>query len=92
MKSRKKLHQCRWPLNNVKINQAYDPELAAKIPIHFMEIDRRKNFRFSEWAPGSSTPNSEDAKSEGTETPILEMSFSELHNELFSSLMKTYGK
>ncbi|MBW0581769.1 hypothetical protein O181_121484 [Austropuccinia psidii MF-1] len=32
----------RWPLDNVKSNPAYDPEVAAKIPIHFMEIDRRK--------------------------------------------------
>ncbi|MBW0470586.1 hypothetical protein O181_010301 [Austropuccinia psidii MF-1] len=55
----------KWPLDNVKSNPAYDPELAAKIPIHFMEIDRRKNFRFSEWAPGSSTPESGDTGSEG---------------------------
>ncbi|MBW0530876.1 hypothetical protein O181_070591 [Austropuccinia psidii MF-1] len=41
----------RWPLDNFKGNTAYDPELEGKIPIHFMEIDRRKNFRFSEWAP-----------------------------------------
>ncbi|MBW0525140.1 hypothetical protein O181_064855 [Austropuccinia psidii MF-1] len=26
----------RWPLDNVKRNLAYDPEVAAKIPIHFM--------------------------------------------------------
>ncbi|MBW0495940.1 hypothetical protein O181_035655 [Austropuccinia psidii MF-1] len=32
----------RCPLDNVKSNPAYDPEVAAKIPIHFMEIDRRK--------------------------------------------------
>ncbi|MBW0567767.1 hypothetical protein O181_107482 [Austropuccinia psidii MF-1] len=38
----------RWPLDNVKSNPAYGPEVAAKIPIHFMEIDRKKNFRFSE--------------------------------------------
>ncbi|MBW0495195.1 hypothetical protein O181_034910 [Austropuccinia psidii MF-1] len=38
----------RWPLENVKSNQSYDPEVAAKMPIRFMEIDRRKNFRFSE--------------------------------------------
>ncbi|MBW0484224.1 hypothetical protein O181_023939 [Austropuccinia psidii MF-1] len=36
----------RWPLDNVKSNPAYDPEVAAKIPIHFMELYRRKNFRF----------------------------------------------
>ncbi|MBW0576151.1 hypothetical protein O181_115866 [Austropuccinia psidii MF-1] len=32
----------RWPLDNFKRNTAYDPEVEAKIPIHFMEIDRRK--------------------------------------------------
>ncbi|MBW0587038.1 hypothetical protein O181_126753, partial [Austropuccinia psidii MF-1] len=48
----------RWLLDNVKRNPAYDPEVAAKIPIHFMEIDRRRNFGFSEWAPGSGTLDS----------------------------------
>ncbi|MBW0480974.1 hypothetical protein O181_020689 [Austropuccinia psidii MF-1] len=37
----------RWPLDNVKSNPAYDPEIAAKISNHVMEIDRRKNFRFA---------------------------------------------
>ncbi|MBW0534555.1 hypothetical protein O181_074270 [Austropuccinia psidii MF-1] len=82
----------RWPLDNVKRNPAYDPEIAAKIPIHFMEIDRRKNFRFSEWAPGSGTLNSGDTDSEGTETPILGISSSELHNEFLNAVMKTYVK
>ncbi|MBW0498101.1 hypothetical protein O181_037816 [Austropuccinia psidii MF-1] len=45
----------RWPLDNVKCNPAYDPEVEAKIPIHFMEIDRNKNFPFSEWAPERGT-------------------------------------
>ncbi|MBW0506773.1 hypothetical protein O181_046488 [Austropuccinia psidii MF-1] len=71
----------RWPLDNVKSNPAYDPQVAAKIPIHFMEIDRRKNFKFSEWAPESGTPDSEDTDSEGTETPILGISSSQLHND-----------
>ncbi|MBW0505089.1 hypothetical protein O181_044804 [Austropuccinia psidii MF-1] len=57
-----------------------------------MEIDRRKNFRFSEWAPESGAPESEDTESEGTETPILGISSSELKNELFSALMKTYAE
>ncbi|MBW0515992.1 hypothetical protein O181_055707 [Austropuccinia psidii MF-1] len=48
----------RWPLDNVKSNPTYDPEVAAKIPIHFMEIDGRKNFRISELEPESGTPNS----------------------------------
>ncbi|MBW0497059.1 hypothetical protein O181_036774 [Austropuccinia psidii MF-1] len=66
----------RWPLDNVKSNPAYDPEVEAKIPFHFMEIDRRKNFRSSECAPESGTPNSGDTDSEGTETPILGISSS----------------
>ncbi|MBW0544251.1 hypothetical protein O181_083966 [Austropuccinia psidii MF-1] len=61
----------RWPLDNFKSNPAYDPEVASKIPIHVMEIDRNKNFRFSEWAPEGGTPDSEDTDTEGTETPIL---------------------
>ncbi|MBW0517390.1 hypothetical protein O181_057105 [Austropuccinia psidii MF-1] len=48
----------RWPLENVKSNPAYDPEVAARIPIHFMEVDSRKNFRFSQWAPERGTPDS----------------------------------
>ncbi|MBW0485674.1 hypothetical protein O181_025389 [Austropuccinia psidii MF-1] len=81
----------RWPLNNVKRKLAYDPELAAKISIHFMEIDRRKNFRFSEWAPGNGTPVSGDTGSEGTETPILGIRSLELNNEFFNAVMKTYS-
>ncbi|MBW0513105.1 hypothetical protein O181_052820 [Austropuccinia psidii MF-1] len=82
----------RWPLDNFKRNPAYDPEVAANIPIHFMGIDRRKNIRFSEWAPGSGTPDSGDTDSEGRETAILGISSSELHNEFFSAVMKTYSK
>ncbi|MBW0471221.1 hypothetical protein O181_010936 [Austropuccinia psidii MF-1] len=62
----------RWPLDNVKSNTSYVPEVAANIPIHFMEIDRRKNLRFYEGAPRSGTPDSENTESEGTKTPILE--------------------
>ncbi|MBW0522086.1 hypothetical protein O181_061801 [Austropuccinia psidii MF-1] len=61
----------RLPLDNFKSNPAYNPEVAAKVPIHFMEIDRKKNFRFSVWAPESGTPDSGNTDSEGTETPIL---------------------
>ncbi|MBW0472606.1 hypothetical protein O181_012321 [Austropuccinia psidii MF-1] len=82
----------RWPLDNVKRNPAYDPEVAAKIPINFMEIDRRKNFRFSEWAPESGTPDSGDTASEGTETHILGISSSKLHNQFLSAVIKTFVK
>ncbi|MBW0497719.1 hypothetical protein O181_037434 [Austropuccinia psidii MF-1] len=57
-----------------------------------MEIDGRQNFRFSEWAPGSGTLDSENTDSEGTESPILGISSSELQNEFFSAVLKSYGK
>ncbi|MBW0474972.1 hypothetical protein O181_014687 [Austropuccinia psidii MF-1] len=68
------------PLHNVKSNLAHEPEVAADIPIHFMKRDRRKNFRFSEWAPGSGTSDSGNIDSEGTETPIFGINSSQLHN------------
>ncbi|MBW0551214.1 hypothetical protein O181_090929 [Austropuccinia psidii MF-1] len=61
-----------WPIDNVKSNPAYDPEVAAKIPIHFTEIDRRENFRFSEWEPENGTLDSRSTDLEGTETPNWE--------------------
>ncbi|MBW0532203.1 hypothetical protein O181_071918 [Austropuccinia psidii MF-1] len=64
----------------------------AKIPIHFMEIYRKKNFRIYEWATESGTPDSGNTDSEGTETPILGISSSELHTEFFNAVMKTYVK
>ncbi|MBW0530988.1 hypothetical protein O181_070703 [Austropuccinia psidii MF-1] len=82
----------KWPLDNVKSHQAYDPELEAKIPIHFMEIDRRKNFRFSEWEPKRGTPDSENHELEVTETPILGISSSELGNEFLNAVIKIYAK
>ncbi|MBW0583446.1 hypothetical protein O181_123161 [Austropuccinia psidii MF-1] len=82
----------RWPLDNVRSTPAYDPEVAANIAIHLMEIDRRKNFGFSEWAPGSGTLDSGNTDSEGTETPILGISSSELQNEFFSAVPKSYAK
>ncbi|MBW0480453.1 hypothetical protein O181_020168 [Austropuccinia psidii MF-1] len=69
-----------WPLENVKRNSAYDPEVADKIPIHLMEIDRRKNFNFSAWAPGSGSSDGDNTEEEGIETPILGIRSSELHN------------
>ncbi|MBW0532658.1 hypothetical protein O181_072373 [Austropuccinia psidii MF-1] len=57
-----------------------------------MEIDRKKNFRFSEWPPESGTPEIGDTEAEGSDTPILGISSSELQNEFFISVMKTYLK
>ncbi|MBW0577408.1 hypothetical protein O181_117123 [Austropuccinia psidii MF-1] len=82
----------RWPLDNVKSNPAYDPEAEAKIPIHFMKIDRKKNFRFSECEPESGTFDSGNIYSEGIETSIMGISSSELHNEFFSAVLKSYAK
>ncbi|MBW0512754.1 hypothetical protein O181_052469 [Austropuccinia psidii MF-1] len=82
----------RWPLENVKRNPAHDPEVSAKIFIHFMEVDRRKKLRFSEGEPEGGTPDSGDADSEGTETPILGIRSSQLNNEFFGAVLKTYAK
>ncbi|MBW0524859.1 hypothetical protein O181_064574 [Austropuccinia psidii MF-1] len=82
----------RWPLDNVKSSPAYDPEVSAKIPIHFMEIDRKKNFRFSEWAPERGTPERGNTNSEGTETPILGIRSSGLQTEFLNAVIKTYAK
>ncbi|MBW0547230.1 hypothetical protein O181_086945 [Austropuccinia psidii MF-1] len=82
----------RWPLNNVKSNPGYDPEASAKIPIHFMEIDRKKSFRLSEWEPESGTLDSGNTDSEWTETHILGIGSSELHNKCFSAVLKSYAK
>ncbi|MBW0476903.1 hypothetical protein O181_016618 [Austropuccinia psidii MF-1] len=57
-----------------------------------MEIDKKKNFRFSEWAQESGTPDSGKTNSEGTETPILVIRSTELHTEFFNAVMKTYAK
>ncbi|MBW0515878.1 hypothetical protein O181_055593 [Austropuccinia psidii MF-1] len=82
----------RWPLDNVKSQPAYDPEVIATIPIHFTEIDSKKDFRFSPWAPQSGTPDSGNTNSEGTETPILGIGSSELHTDFFNAVMKRYAK
>ncbi|MBW0568894.1 hypothetical protein O181_108609 [Austropuccinia psidii MF-1] len=57
-----------------------------------MEIDSKEIFRFSEWAPQSGTSDSGNTDLEGTENPILAISSSELHTELFNEVMKTYAK
>ncbi|MBW0509384.1 hypothetical protein O181_049099 [Austropuccinia psidii MF-1] len=75
-----------------KATQLTTLKVAAKICIHFMEIYRKKNFRFSEWAPESGTPDSGNTSSEGKETPILGIGSSEPHNEFFNSVIKTYAK
>ncbi|MBW0567840.1 hypothetical protein O181_107555 [Austropuccinia psidii MF-1] len=57
-----------------------------------MELDRRIGFKFSAWAPEFGTQDSNKAKPEGTETPILGIGSSELHNKSFSSVTKLYSK
>ncbi|MBW0477683.1 hypothetical protein O181_017398 [Austropuccinia psidii MF-1] len=57
-----------------------------------MEIHRKKNFKFSEVVPESHAPDSGNTDSEGTETPILGIRFTALHNEFFNAVMKIYVK
>ncbi|MBW0471155.1 hypothetical protein O181_010870 [Austropuccinia psidii MF-1] len=82
----------RRKLDNSKRSTTHDPEIAYRITIHFIKIDRKKSFRFSEWAPGSGTPDTKQTVPEETETPILGISSSELHNDFFDSVINTYAK
>ncbi|MBW0498228.1 hypothetical protein O181_037943 [Austropuccinia psidii MF-1] len=79
-------------MDNLKSNAADDPEVASKIPIYLMELDRRKNLKFSECEPEYGTSDSNNTDPERTETPMLGISSSELHNEFFSSVTKPYSK
>ncbi|MBW0473082.1 hypothetical protein O181_012797 [Austropuccinia psidii MF-1] len=76
-------HMLRWQI----AIQEYRGNMAI---IH--KEDRKKNFRFSEWEPGSGTLDSGNTDSEGKETPILAISSSELHNTFFSAVLKSYAK
>ncbi|MBW0534266.1 hypothetical protein O181_073981 [Austropuccinia psidii MF-1] len=88
-----KSYQCRWPLDNVRSNPPYDPEVAAKIPIHFIEIYRRQNFRFSEWAPGSDTLDSGNTDSEcGILLQLLQQKYrsSKLESQMEEPWLRAY--
>ncbi|MBW0480288.1 hypothetical protein O181_020003 [Austropuccinia psidii MF-1] len=56
-----------------------------------MEIDGRKNFKFSEWASEFGTSESDKTETEGTSTPILGISSSKLNTKFFSSVTKPYA-
>ncbi|MBW0477594.1 hypothetical protein O181_017309 [Austropuccinia psidii MF-1] len=81
----------RWPLDNVKSNPAYDPEVAAKIPIHFMGIDRKKTSDFQS-GHQKVVPQTVETLTQKEHTPILGISSSELHTEFLNAVMKTYAK
>ncbi|MBW0498036.1 hypothetical protein O181_037751 [Austropuccinia psidii MF-1] len=57
-----------------------------------MEIDRKRNSRFSEWETGSVTSETDYIGPEETGTPILGIGSSELHNEFCNSAKKSYAK
>ncbi|MBW0490058.1 hypothetical protein O181_029773 [Austropuccinia psidii MF-1] len=76
----------RLALENYKINQAYDPEVASKIPIHRMETDWKKNLRFCEWALASGTPDKDYSVSEDAETHVLKIVIVDKYNKSFRFL------
>ncbi|MBW0578284.1 hypothetical protein O181_117999 [Austropuccinia psidii MF-1] len=76
-------HMLRW--------QIAIQEYRGNMTIIYKE-DRRRSFRFCEWAPESGTLDSGNTDSEGIETPILGISSSELHNKFFSAVQKSYAK
>ncbi|MBW0579241.1 hypothetical protein O181_118956 [Austropuccinia psidii MF-1] len=56
-----------------------------------MEIDWRRHFIFSQWSVGSDASNTDYNEPEETETPKFRLSSSELHNEFFNSVKKSYA-
>ncbi|MBW0474548.1 hypothetical protein O181_014263 [Austropuccinia psidii MF-1] len=58
----------------------------------FSEIDMKRNFKFSEWEPGSGTLDTDYIGPQETEAPILGISSSELYNKFFNSVDKCYAK
>ncbi|MBW0487861.1 hypothetical protein O181_027576 [Austropuccinia psidii MF-1] len=77
-------------IDNLKSNPAYKQEVYAKIPIHFMEIDRKRNLKSSEWAPGSGSLDTDHIRPEETGTAILGIQLYELQNELFNLVDEYY--
>ncbi|MBW0527718.1 hypothetical protein O181_067433 [Austropuccinia psidii MF-1] len=82
----------RWPMENGRRNLPYDPAVSAKTPTPLMEIDRGKNFRLSEWELGHGNPETNQSEPKETETLILGISSSELHNKFFNQVIKAYYK
>ncbi|MBW0551748.1 hypothetical protein O181_091463 [Austropuccinia psidii MF-1] len=58
--------------------------------IYKQEIDRKKNLRFSEWAPERGTSDNGNTDSEGTETPILKYRSPELEFQLEEPWLRDY--
>ncbi|MBW0473915.1 hypothetical protein O181_013630 [Austropuccinia psidii MF-1] len=75
-----------WLLHNLKVNSSYDPEVALKICIHVMEVDGKKNFRFSELAPEIATLDTGNDEPEETETHILGISSSDINTKFFNAV------
>ncbi|MBW0488125.1 hypothetical protein O181_027840 [Austropuccinia psidii MF-1] len=60
--------------------------------VHRQSPKQEEKCRFPEWAPERGNPDSEDTEPEGTETPIMGIRFSELHNDFLSAVIKAYSK
>ncbi|MBW0475069.1 hypothetical protein O181_014784 [Austropuccinia psidii MF-1] len=71
----------RWPLNNDQAISAYYLEKRAKIPIQYMEIDRKRNFELSIWALYNDPTNPEQSFEEYEEVAILGIRSSNLNTE-----------
>ncbi|MBW0468769.1 hypothetical protein O181_008484 [Austropuccinia psidii MF-1] len=68
-----------WIVVYIDDNIIYSETWEDHVQYIYRVLTRKKNFRFSQWAPESG-----NTSSEGTETPILEISSSELHTEFFN--------
>ncbi|MBW0468143.1 hypothetical protein O181_007858 [Austropuccinia psidii MF-1] len=82
----------RWKLDNVKSNPVYDPEVNAKVPVNFIEVEMKDKFIFSAWEPECGTLKTGNDEPEKTETPVLGISSSRIHTEIFNALHKSCAK
>ncbi|MBW0497951.1 hypothetical protein O181_037666 [Austropuccinia psidii MF-1] len=57
-----------------------------------MKINRKRNFKLSEWEPASGMLDTDHIGPEETEKRISEISSLEIHNEFFNSATKSYAK
>ncbi|MBW0543796.1 hypothetical protein O181_083511 [Austropuccinia psidii MF-1] len=70
-----------------------DPEVSAKIPMLLMKIDRKENFRFSEWAPEHGPSGSEDTELEHSillQLPQQKYKSPELESQLEEPWLRDY--
>ncbi|MBW0483156.1 hypothetical protein O181_022871 [Austropuccinia psidii MF-1] len=82
----------RWLVDNFKSNLSFGPGVAEEVTTNFMDVYRKKNFRFSKLAPQSGTLVIGDAATEDKEKLILRICSLEIHAGFVNSVHRSYTK